>query len=163
MRHYLSLLITLAALWLVLSGHYTLDHTLVAVTAVASCSFIAWLSRRMDLADNAWASFYLYPHKVLLYQLWLVKEIVLANLDVTRRILFTRSISPTVCKVSASQRTPFGRVTFANSITLTPGTVSMRLDEDGILIHALSREGAESFADGEMDRRVSELERGDTQ
>ena len=62
-------------------------------------------------------------------------------------------------RIKASQKTDLGIVTFANSITLTPGTISIDVEEDGhILVHALSREGAEAFADGEMDRRVTELE-----
>ena len=84
-----------------------------------------------------------------------------ANVDVARRILTPgRSISPTMLRVRATQRTDLGRVVFANSITLTPGTVSVDVGEDEILVHALSRDGAEELAGGEMDRRVTRMSGG---
>lgn len=67
-------------------------------------------------------------------------------------------ISPTVVKVRASQATEVGRVIYANSITLTPGTISLELADDTIIVHALTREGAESLKGGDMDRRVTRLE-----
>ncbi|MEJ2094972.1 MAG: Na+/H+ antiporter subunit E, partial [Gammaproteobacteria bacterium] len=90
---------------------------------------------------------------------WLLKEIIRANIDVSRRILSPRcDISPTVVKVKSSQKTTVGRVIYANSITLTPGTVSMSIDNDLILVHALSAEGAAALDEGEMDRRISMIE-----
>ncbi|CAN0550260.1 unnamed protein product, partial [Laminaria digitata] len=97
--------------------------------------------------------------KVLLYWPWLVWEIVKANIDVTKRVLGMAPISPTVVRIKATQKTDLGIVIFANSITLTPGTISLDVDEDGyILVHALSRDGTEGLEGGEMDRRVTDLE-----
>ena len=82
-----------------------------------------------------------------------------SNLAVARLILTpTLSISPTVIRVTATQQTDLGRVVYANSITLTPGTVSMSLDDDQITVHALTREMAENLQTGEMDHRVTRLE-----
>jgi multicomponent Na+:H+ antiporter subunit E len=87
-----------------------------------------------------------------------------ANIDVIKRILspnIEKAISPTWTVVSAKQKTRLGRVIFANSITLTPGTVSVEVGEDKILVHALSQEGADSLAGdmgGEMGKRVCGLE-----
>ena len=58
----------------------------------------------------------------------------------------------------AMQRTDLGRVLFANSITVTPGTVSVDLDRDVITVHALTREAAEGVKSGEMNRRVRDVE-----
>jgi multicomponent Na+:H+ antiporter subunit E len=84
---------------------------------------------------------------------------VLANLDVARRILTPAlPIAPTVIKVKASQKSELGQVIYANSITLTPGTVSLMVEEDGIIVHALSLEAAAELAAGDMDRRVTGME-----
>ena len=60
--------------------------------------------------------------------------------------------------VRASQRTPVGVVTYANSITLTPGTITVGVDGDELTVHALVRDGALDLEGGGMDRRVSQFE-----
>jgi multicomponent Na+:H+ antiporter subunit E len=62
-------------------------------------------------------------------------------------------------RVRATQKTDVGRTTFANSITLTPGTISVEVGEDQILVHALTRNAALGLADGEMDRKVTRFEK----
>ena len=82
-----------------------------------------------------------------------------ANLDVMRRIVSPElPISPTIVRLPCTQHTDLGRVMYANSITLTPGTVSIDLDDEYVTVHALTREGAEALATGEMDTRVTALE-----
>ena len=84
---------------------------------------------------------------------------MLANIDVSRRILDPKlPIRPNFIRVKASQQGDLGRVIYANSITLTPGTVSVDMEADEITVHALSYEGAAEDMSGEMDRRVSALE-----
>ncbi len=83
-------------------------------------------------------------------------QIVIANIDVARRVLSpSLPISPTLIRVKASQSTDLGQAIYANSITLTPGTISIDVEDGEILVHALTREGAQSLLDGEMDRRVT--------
>src|SRR3546814_8150937 len=95
----------------------------------------------------------------LTYWPWLLLEIVKSNIDVARRILDPAlPISPTMIRVKASQKTELGRVIYANSITLTPGTVSVQLADGTIEVHSLTAEGAESLEEGEMDRRVTAME-----
>lgn len=94
------------------------------------------------------------------FHVFLAREILIANLDVARRILTPgKSISPELVNVDVPQRTDLGRVIYANAITLTPGTVSVRLDKDRVLVHALSGEGAEDLRSGRMAREVPEAER----
>ena len=91
----------------------------------------------------------------LIYWPWLLVEIVKANIDVVRRVLSpSLPVSPTMLRVKASQKSDLGQVIYANSITLTPGTISVDVANGEILVHALSREGAEDLVGGEMDRRV---------
>lgn len=154
--HVLSLGLTLAILWLLLSGHYT---GLLISLGLLSIAFVVCIADKMDVVDKEGHPLHLNLYRLLMYWLWLLKEIVLANLDVCYRVLHPRlPISPTIIKLSSSQSEDLGRVIYANSITLTPGTVSLSVDEDSIEVHALSREAAEELNKGEMDRRVTALE-----
>ena len=86
---------------------------------------------------------------------------MISAVDVSKRVLDPKlPISPRAITLPLSQRTDIGRVTYANSITLTPGTVSIDLGEDFVRVHALTSEGAQALIEGEMDRRVTALERG---
>ena len=94
------------------------------------------------------------------YGPWLLWQIVLANIDVSRRVL-TGDISPRWVRIKAPQRTALGRVIYANSITLTPGTTTVVLDGDDLLIHTIHRDVGQDLAGGDMARRVCALERSD--
>jgi multicomponent Na+:H+ antiporter subunit E len=97
---------------------------------------------------------------MLTYWPWLIKEIVKSAWDVSRIIVHSRlPITPTLTTVQSTQKTDLGRMIFANSITLTPGTISVRVGRGEILVHALTAEAAQGLRAGEMDRRVTELER----
>ncbi len=82
-----------------------------------------------------------------------------ANIDVMRRVLSPElPIDPVVKWLPASQTTDLGRVIYANSITLTPGTVSTNVEDGRIEVHALSREGMTALEEGDMDARVQGVE-----
>ena len=68
------------------------------------------------------------------------------------------SVNPSVIEVKATQETELGQVIYANSITLTPGTVTIDIDKDIIIVHALTLKAAEDLESGDMDRRVTALE-----
>jgi multicomponent Na+:H+ antiporter subunit E len=90
---------------------------------------------------------------------WLAREIAKSGWAVTKLILHPRlPISPTMTVVRASQRTPIGVATYANSITLTPGTITVGVSGNELTVHALKREGALDLEAGGMDRRVSQFE-----
>jgi len=157
-KYLLTLGVTLATVWLLWSGH--LEPLLLALGLV-SCALVLFLARRMGLVDEEGVPLSLFP-RILLYVPWLMWEILKANVDVARRVLDPRlPIDPRVIRVRAGQRTPLGRTVYANSITLTPGTVSIDLAGDEITVHALSREAAEGLQTGEMDRRARWLEGDD--
>ncbi|MDH3910679.1 MAG: Na+/H+ antiporter subunit E [Rhodospirillales bacterium] len=150
-----SLSVVLYVLWLLLSGHY---EPLLLVLGAVSCVFVAWIAYRMDVADREGHPIHL-TWRSLVYWPWLFWEIVKANLEVARLILAPRlAISPTVIKVKASQPDELGHVIYANSITLTPGTVSIDVRDATIEVHAITREMAEGLQTGEMDRRVTRME-----
>jgi len=153
--HAISLGLTLFVTWLLLSGYFV---PLLITFGILSVILVVFIAHRMDVVDRE-------SHPVHLtfvlpgYWLWLLKEIVLSSIDVTRRVLAPKlRISPTLVRVKATQQSDLGKVIYANSITLTPGTVTLDMDGDVLLVHALSREGAASLEEGEMDRRVTRLE-----
>lgn len=155
MRHTISLFLILAAFWLLNSGHYTL---LILSLGLISIALVLYIAHRMDMVDHESQPLHL-TLRLPAYHLWLVKEVILSNISVVKHIwLGNESISPTLATIKASQKTDLGKVIYASSITLTPGTVAVDLAGDQIMVHALLREDIEALEAGEMDRRVSELE-----
>jgi multicomponent Na+:H+ antiporter subunit E len=151
----LSLGILLFLTWLLLSGFF---QAFLLTLGVLSCLLVVYIALRMDVADREAHPVHLSP-RIIGYWFWLLKEIWLAAIDVTKRVLSRKpDISPVLVQLKTSQRTELGQVIYANSITLTPGTFAIRIFDDQILVHALSREGAEALAEGEMDRRVTRVE-----
>ena len=154
MRHTLFLLGGLAAVWFLLSGHT--DPLLLGFGAV-SCVLALLAARRLGVVDREGFPLHLW-RRIPGYWLWLAVEIVKANIDVGRRILDPKlPIDPRVFEVPASQRSDLGRVIYANSITLTPGTIALDVRGDSILVHALTAEGQAALDTGAMDARVSAL------
>ena len=155
--HSMSLGLGLFGVWLLLSGFF---EPLLLGLGVLSCVIVVLIANRMDVIDHEGHPVHL-GWRILTYWLWLAVEIVKANLDVARRILDPKlPIHPVVVRVKASQASELGQVIYANSITLTPGTVSMQVDGGEILVHAIAQEMAEDLESGEMDRRVTAVERG---
>ena len=152
-----AFLLFLTICWLLLSGFYT---PLLLTLGGVSCLLVWWLSHRMDLVDHQDHPLHLRPVKLGSYFAWLMVEVIKSNIAVARRIIDPNlPIQPKVFKVRTSQRTELGQVIYANSITLTPGTVSIDLVDDQIEVHALAEDPAASLSTGEMDRRVSAIER----
>ena len=151
----LSLFILLFLSWLLLSGIYT---GLLLALGVLSCLLVVAVCRRMKIVDPEGHPIHLIPG-LLRYMPWFLWAIVKSNLDVVRRIVHPRlPLSPRLIRVEASQKTHLGQVIYANSITLTPGTVSVETDEGVIDVHALTIESAEDVRSGDMDRRVTDME-----
>ena len=112
----------------------------------------------MDVVDHESQPLYLTPI-IFSYYFWLIKEIVKANMNVVKHIwLGKNSISPQLKTIKISQKTDMGKVIYANSITLTPGTVAIDLQGDEILVHALLAADMTSLEQGEMDARIRKLE-----
>ena len=155
MRHTILLFLTLTAFWLANSNHYT---SLMLWLGAISIVSVVYIAHRMDVIDHESQPLHL-TFKMPVYYAWLIKEIVLANLVVIKHIwLGNKSISPVFATITASQKTEMGKVIYANSITLTPGTVTVNMDGDQFLVHALLKESIKELEAGEMDRRVTLLE-----
>ncbi|MEP1229755.1 MAG: Na+/H+ antiporter subunit E [Litorimonas sp.] len=137
MRFIITLILALTVTWLSLSGYF---KPMLLTLGVISIAFVVWLCKRMKIMDVETAPYETTP-RVLRYFIWLFAQIVKANMQVVKAVLNPNlEISPTLVKVAMPQKTDIGRTMFANSITLTPGTVSVDMDGDGILVHALLAE-----------------------
>lgn len=157
MLHAAILFVLFYAFWILLSGFFT--PFLLGAGAAVSLA-VVWFAHRMEVADREGHPAHL-GLSALTYWPWLVKEILKSALDVSKVILDPKlPASPTVVRFKPRQKTSVGLVTHANSITLTPGTLSIEVGLDQFVVHGLTRESAGAAVDSEMDRRVERFEGG---
>jgi multicomponent Na+:H+ antiporter subunit E len=144
----------LGAFWVLLSGHYTV---LLLFLGVLSVVLVVWIANRMDVVDrveirvrpSARA-----PH----YAGWLVWKILLSALGVLRQVWSPRVLLRPVVGPTRADLSDVGRVAYANSITLTPGTLSLQVRDEDIEVHALEESGLAELHEGEMRERIRRLE-----
>ena len=91
------------------------------------------------------------------YLLWLFKEILMSDLS-TAKVILTNQSDPEMFRTKFSQKTGAGVATYANSITLTPGTVTIDIEKDAFLVHALSSSFGDDVRSLEMNEKVLNLE-----
>ena len=151
----ITLFITLFGFWLLMSGYYT---PLILSLGVISCILCVYLTIKGKFLDNETLPIYFFP-RLIQYTLWLVKEILKSNI-ITAKVILSKSEEPELFSVKASQKTNEGKVTYANSITLTPGTVTTQIKNDTFEIHALTEEFGDDVRSSEMDKMVTWLEKG---
>ncbi|MDA0654177.1 MAG: Na+/H+ antiporter subunit E [Proteobacteria bacterium] len=155
MIHAISLAAILFGIWLLLSGHYT--PLLLGIGGLSAILAVV-VAFRMDVVDHEGHPLRL-GLRILAYWPWLAWQIVRANLDVSRTILSpSLPISPEAFPFRSGQQTELAQVIFANSITLTPGTVTVAEENGELVVHALTRQGADDIRSGAMDRKVTALE-----
>ncbi len=156
MKHILALSALMSGFWLINSGHYT---PLILFFMVVSVVIVVGLCHQMDVVDGESQPLEL-TFTIPMYWVWLIKEVVMANIAVTRCVWAgEKSISPSLIKVQADQKTDLGIVIYANSITLTPGTISVDVNDNIITVHALTPDSAADLQTGEMNRRVCKVEK----
>ncbi len=143
--------------WLALSGHYT---PLLLSFGVGSCALTVYLSARMEAVDLERVPISM-TWRLVSYAPWLMKEIFVANIQVARVILDPKMpISPSMVVFHGSQTTDMGRAIYANSITLTPGTITTGVGGQDFQIHALRAADLETDEEQQMDLRCTRIERG---
>lgn len=149
--------IFLMALWLLMSGIY---KPLIIGFGAGSVLLVVWITSRMNAVDDYTPDIRLKPFASIGYTLWLFVEIARANWAVTRIVLSRRMpIRQKMFEVPSSQATDLARVIFANSITLTPGTVSVEARPGCFMVHALAYDDSDVAALADMDRRITNCER----
>ncbi|MEM6793946.1 MAG: Na+/H+ antiporter subunit E [Acidobacteriota bacterium] len=144
--------------WLLWSGHFTLDHGLLMALGLLSALLVTALCRRMGIVDDEAMPLLVFA-RGLAFLPWLSLQITLSCLDVLRRSLSPGTrLSPEVLEVEGDQESDLGLVVYANSLTLTPGTVSIDTYEQRITVHAISRRAADDLEAGAMNRWVQWVE-----
>ncbi len=150
MVYVIGLIGGLAAFWLGMSGHYT---PLLLGLGTVSILVTVLLAGRLGVIDREGSSYHSVLG-VLGYLPWLGWEIAKANVVVIRACLRAElDIHPALVKVRTSCESDSAKTLFANSITLTPGTVTVAVERNRLLVHALYEQQAQPEAFAEMDRR----------
>lgn len=151
MKHMTGLLFFLALLWWVLSGY---TKPLLISLGIVSVLFAAFVAHRMDVVDEESHPLHLST-QLLRYWLYLLWQIVISNVKMVATILSPNpDINPRVITVRINQRSELGKVVLGNSVTLTPGTVTLQVEGDMIEVHALNDDSAEGVEQGTFDQRV---------
>lgn len=154
----LRLLVTMSFFWILLSGYF---KTNLIILGILSVIIVVFFSIRMDVHEHKKQLLY-FPFLTLLnYWLWLFVEIFKSNIAVAKMIIQPNMpIKPLLKIVPCNQDSEIGRVLYANSITLTPGTVAMNVSLNrGIIVHALHEDSIAELEQGAMHDRVMQLEK----
>ena len=151
----ITLFIVLFGFWLLMSGYYT---PLILSLGIISCLLCVYLTIKGKFLDNETLPIYFFP-RLIQYTLWLIKEILKSNIQ-TAKVIIMKSEEPELFSVKASQKTNEGKVTYANSITLTPGTVTTQIKNDIFEVHALTKDFGDDVRSSDMDKMVTWLEKG---
>jgi len=143
-----------AVVWLLLSGHYT---ALILSLGAVSVLIVIWFMWRMERVDEKLDFLPMRP-RMLYYLLWLMWQVVLSNIDLVRRIWDpTLPIRPTWQRLDIKVTSSLAKTLYANSITLTPGTLTTDVREDHFMVHSLSPDGIDELRKGEMERQIQRL------
>ena len=136
-----------------MSGHYSI---LIITLGIISCAFCVYVAKRGNLIDDEGLPIFFIP-RLSNYLIWLFKEILKSNLN-TAKVIINGKVEPETFTIKASQVTDVAKVTYANSITLTPGTVTTKMQKDVFEVHALNSDFGNDVRTNEMDKKVTWLE-----
>lgn len=158
--HMVSWTLALVVFWLLLSGYF---KALLLFFGAVSVALVVVTVRKMDSVDSRPQPLRV-DHKLLLYFVWLIGQIVRSSLDVAKLVwLSPNKIEPSLGVISTKTTEETGNVLYANSITLTPGTLSVDLSEDTVTVHALQTPSLEELEQGDMEARVIKASGGSKQ
>ena len=153
-RAYLIFAALLIAAWVLWSGMF---KPLLLGLGVFSCALAGYIAVRMGYVDTSVFALR-FNLRVITFWGWLLKEIVKSSLEVARVVLSRElRLSTRVVEIDASKLSPVDQAILGNSITLTPGTLTLDADDGKLLVHALTSDGAAALEDGEMMRRVAAI------
>jgi multicomponent Na+:H+ antiporter subunit E len=156
-RAYVLLLILLTVLWLIFSGKFDALHLGYGVLSIVLVMILCrgLVASRSDPEANE-VFFRIRWPRAAFYPVWLLWQIVVANLQVAWLIVHPRMpIDPILLRFHSGLRSDLAKVTLGNSITLTPGTFTLRIEDDCFLIHSIHERLAAGLLDGSMQRQVA--------
>lgn len=148
----LAVFLILLAFWLVFSGHFDALHLALGLV---SCALVAGWSTDLLMPPGVGGRPWRTVGRFLAYLPWLLYQVVLANLHVLYLVYRPSALEPQIVRVKTGLRSDLARVTLGNSITLTPGTITMDIEDDELVVHAISDKAAAGLLSGEMELRVA--------
>lgn len=158
LSYIITLGLTVFAVWLLLSGMF---EPFLLIIGVVSTVLVVYVALRMNVVDEEGVPAVHLTKHFFTYIPWFMVEILKSNWDATKVIVNpSLPINPRLFRVQGMQRTDLGRMIFANSITLTPGTITVAVKGNTFFVHALVADNAEGMDEGDMNVRVAALERG---
>ncbi len=156
----LVLAILYGLIWISFSGHF--DFLLLSF-GVISVLIVLYTLRRMQIVDETPVKFQMNIFSLITYCFWLIKEILRSNIAVAKTILSPQiKITQNMFDVPLSPKSEAAQVIFANSITLTPGTITVETEKKSLLVHSLNFSDSTEDEITDMGNRVSRCERKDT-
>ncbi len=152
-------ILILSAIWLILSGRTDAIYLLWGAISIA---FVIWLSGRLNAIplakDEPCGSTRIIIPRLIVYLFWLVWQIIKSGVYVAYVVLHPRMpIEPMIVRFTSKQPNVLARVILGNSITLTPGTLTLDIEDDLFTVHALTRDTEEDLVSGDMEARVARL------
>jgi len=152
---FISTFILLLGFWLLLSGHYDLFHISIGVLC---CGLVSHTSHALLFANPRAGDMRVIVKRFIVYVPWLMYQIIMSNLHVARLALWPkRLIDPKIIEFKSKLESDISMVTLANSITLTPGTITVDVKDGVFYVHAVSKKVAEDLMTGEMEDRVAHI------
>lgn len=147
------------AVWMILNGRITIE--IIWIGCIVSAFLYWFVCKFMDYSVKKDILFLRKGYLFVRYGIVLFREVMKANREVRAFVLSPKyQIEPRLVHYKTDLRTKFARVLLANSITLTPGTITVSLEEDELLIHCLDKTLAEGIEDSEFVQILKELEEG---
>ncbi|MCD6294404.1 MAG: Na+/H+ antiporter subunit E [Deltaproteobacteria bacterium] len=147
--------IVLIGVWVILSGKFDLFHLSLGLI---SCAIVTILSGDLLFPETRTGGLFRHILPVINYVPWLLYQVVLANLHILYLVFHPRMmelIDPQIIRFDSTLKKEISLVTFANSITLTPGTITMYVSVEGAFqVHAIDKASADPLP-GEMERRIA--------
>ena len=142
--------------WILLSGEF---HFVLILSGIISSLLVSYWSHDLLIGNVDIKLGAVRIVRFIKYLPWLLWQIVLANIDLVYLTLHPKlPIAPRIISIKNEYKTDIGKVTFANSITLTPGTVTIEVNKNEFIVHAISKESAESLITGKMQARIKKIE-----
>lgn len=144
--------VLLSVFWCLLSGYF---QPLLLAFGLVSVAIVLVVLKRMDDVDQA-PKQVRSGHRMFRYTIWLVGQIFSSSAHVTKLVWGNPDkVSPALAKIPVTNIPVGNRVLYANSITLTPGTLSVDLEEDSVTVHALQKSSIDELEQGSMERKIT--------
>lgn len=154
MKQLLVLAFTLSVLWLAISGVY---KPVIFLLGIGSLVLVLWVACRMRIIGEEHNPL-VFSWRLPFFWLWALREIIEANVHVARLVFRPQEISPRIVKVPVPLQSELGKVVYGNTCTLTPGTVTLTLDNEKLVAHALDERSAEALLSGRLVQKIQWLE-----